>query len=205
MRNIVSRAVSYFEYWRRTIYGFAEPFRFVSQTQSRFCEALVSLVISSFVSICSLLTVGGLQAADVPSVIGASGKTAVLSLRGVGAQIFECRANEAGRMFWQFREPTATLFQGDRTIGRHFAGPTWELADGSAVVGKVVASSPGFTTLDVSLLKLDVAGRTGQGGLSKITTVQRLGTHGGIFAGPCDHPGEMHAEPYSAEYVFLGD
>ena len=50
-----------------------------------------------------------------------------------------------GKLAWAFREPIATLFQDGKTVGRHYAGPTWELSDGSAVVGKVAASAPGAT------------------------------------------------------------
>src|SRR2546421_10876903 len=36
-----------------------------------------------------------------------------------------------------FREPIATLLLDGKTVGRHYAGPNWEHADGSAVVAKV--------------------------------------------------------------------
>jgi hypothetical protein len=34
-------------------------------------------------------------------------------------------------------------------------------------------------------------------------TVQRINTNGGSFAGTCGQAGDLHAEPYSADYVFL--
>jgi hypothetical protein len=36
-----------------------------------------------------------------------------------------------------------------------------------------------------------------------VTTVQRINTKGGNAAGKCEKAGELHAEPYSADYVFL--
>jgi len=39
--------------------------------------------------------------------------------------------------------------------------------------------------------------------LQNVATVQRINTHGGNFAGTCDRAGDLHAEPYSADYVFL--
>ncbi|MBA8879057.1 DUF3455 domain-containing protein [Phyllobacterium myrsinacearum] len=153
--------------------------------------------------ITSLLLVGGAKAAGLPDGIDAEGKTAVLSLHAEGVQIYDCKAGLDGNTSWQFREPLATLLQDNKTVGRHFAGPTWELADGSSVVGKVAAQAPGKTATDIAILRLDVVSHHGDGGLSKVTAVQRLDTHGGVFKGTCAQPGAIHVEPYSAEYVFL--
>jgi hypothetical protein len=41
---------------------------------------------------------------------------------------------------WTLKAPEADLFDANgRAIGRHYAGPTWELMDGSEVVGKFKA------------------------------------------------------------------
>ncbi len=141
-------------------------------------------------------------AADVPSAV-ASDETAILRVHAEGAQIYECKADPSGKLTWQFREPIATLFHDGKTIGRHFAGPSWEAADGSAVVGKVVGRAPGATAKDIPWLKLDVADRRGEGILKDVTTVQRLATQGGGFEGDCAAAGGFHVEPYSADYVFL--
>jgi len=53
-------------------------------------------------------------------------------------------------------------------VGRHYVGPTWEHADGSAVVGKAVANSPGATADDVPWLKLQVIDRGGAGALADV-------------------------------------
>jgi hypothetical protein len=145
---------------------------------------------------------GAARAEDLPKDIQADGKV-VLKLHAEGAQIYECKVNSEGAKAWQFREPVATLLQENKTVGRHFAGPTWELADGSAVVGKVAAQAPGKTAGDIAWLKLTVKDRRGEGGLAKVTTVQRLDTHGGAHSGACDKEGALHVEPYTAEYVFL--
>ncbi len=145
------------------------------------------------------------HAADVPAGIAADGKTELLKLHAEGVQIYECKADKAGGSTWQFREPLATLLKDGKTVGRHFAGPSWELASGSAVVGKVETQAPGATPKDIAVLKLTVAERRGAGELDKVTTVQRLETKGGAFSGACSMPGMFHLEPYSAYYVFLGD
>ena len=89
-----------------------------------------------------------------------------------------------------------------KTVGHHFAGPVWLMADGSAVSAKVSAQSPGATTNDIPLLRLDVAARQGSGLLSGVTTVQRLNTHGGRADAACDAPGTFLSVPYSADYAF---
>ena len=53
-----------------------------------------------------------------------------------GAQVYECKAEAVGKLAWTFREPIAALTLDGKTVGRHYAGPRWELADGSQVEGK---------------------------------------------------------------------
>jgi hypothetical protein len=73
--------------------------------------------------------------------------TVIATLHAEGAQVYECMA-DGGRpqsdsrvLTWQFREPIATLIVDGKSIGRHYAGPNWEYADGSAVNGKVMAAN----------------------------------------------------------------
>ena len=120
-----------------------------------------------------------------------------------GAQIYECKTDPSGKLTWQFREPVAALFdQGGDTIGRHYAGPNWELADGSAVVGKVTGRAPGATANDIPVLKLEVTSRRGTGRLANVATIQRLNTKGGVAEGPCGTARALQSVPYSADYVF---
>lgn len=132
----------------------------------------------------------------------AAGRLGSLTVHATGEQIYECRSTGAGSLAWGFREPRATLFENGKVVGRHFAGPTWQMADGSAVVGKVKTQMPGTTKKDIPLLKLEVANRYGHGELDTATTVERLNTRGGVFSGSCMTPGAVHGEPYSADYVF---
>jgi hypothetical protein len=108
-----------------------------------------------------------------------------------------------GKLGWAFREQLATLIADGKIVGRHFAGPTWELSDGSAVVGRVVASTPGATANDIAWLKLDVVSRSGSGMLANATTIQRINTVGGKLDDACDRPGDSRSMPYTADYVFL--
>jgi Protein of unknown function (DUF3455) len=141
--------------------------------------------------------------AQVPDAIAAPGETVVATFHAEGAQIYDCKADAGGKLGWQFREPIATLLRDGATVGRHYAGPNWEAADGSAVTGKAVANVPGTTQSDIPWLKLDVIARRGSGLLSGVTTVQRTSTHGGVANGLCDKAGSFYSVPYSADYVFL--
>ncbi len=140
----------------------------------------------------------------IPPGFETPGAVEALRVTGVGAQIYVCAKAADGSLAWSFREPVAALIDASgKTVGRHFAGPTWELADLSAVVGKVAAKAAGASPQDVPWLKLDVASANGKGGLEGVTHVLRLDTRGGQFAGACSPEGALHAEPYSASYVFL--
>ena len=127
----------------------------------------------------SMRVIAPSAAAEVPETIAARGETLMVTAHATGAQVYECKTNSDGKLVWQFREPIATLMIDGKTVGRHFAGPVWEMADGSAVSGKVSAQAPGATTNDIPLLRLDVAARHGSGLLSGVTTIQRLNTRGG--------------------------
>jgi hypothetical protein len=150
-------------------------------------------------------SLAGATAAEtpLPAAIAAPGETVVLSVHAEGAQVYECKAGTDGKLGWAFREPIATLMADGKTVGRHYAGPNWEDADGSAVTGKAIGNAPGATANDIAWLKLDVTAHRGNGILSPVTTVQRINTQGGQLAGACDKQGATKSAPYSAEYVFL--
>jgi hypothetical protein len=142
-------------------------------------------------------------AAELPDAIQAKGETAVVTLHAEGAQVYECKAGSDGKLAWAFREPIATLFEGGKTVGRHYAGPNWEHADGSAVTAKAAGNAPGATANDIPLLKLEVTARRGSGTLADISTVQRINTVGGKLDGACDKAGTYRSIPYAADYAFL--
>jgi hypothetical protein len=135
--------------------------------------------------------------AEVPGAIAAP----VAMFHAQGAQVYECTADAAGNLAWQFREPIATLLVDGKKVGRHYAGPSWELADGSTVVGKVTGRAHGATPKDIPLLKLEVVSQRG-GSLANITTIQRLNSKGGVADGPCEPAGVFLSVPYSADYAF---
>ncbi|HSD28967.1 MAG TPA: DUF3455 domain-containing protein [Vicinamibacteria bacterium] len=139
----------------------------------------------------------------MPDAIAAPGETVVATLHAEGAQVYECKADAGGKLAWQFREPIATLLLDGKTVGRHYAGPSWEHGDGSAVMGRVAARASGASPKDIPWLKLDATERRGTGLLSGVTTVQRIKTEGGTAEGACERAGAYLSVPYAAEYVFL--
>jgi len=143
-----------------------------------------------------------LARAEVPAAIATQGETLVATVHAQGAQVYECKADASGKLGWQFREPVATLLRDGKTVGRHYAGPNWELTDGSAVVAKAVGRADAATRHDIPLLKLDVVARRGSGGLGSVATIQRLNTRGGVAEGACDTAGAFLSVPYSADYAF---
>ncbi len=162
-------------------------------------------MVSTALTFVAIMTAGILSsaasAAELPDAIAAKGETVVLQTHAEGSQIYECKET-SGKLAWQFREPIASLFRDGKTVGRHYAGPTWEIK-GGAIVAKAAARAPGASTKDIPWLKLEVTEHRGSGPLKDVTTVQRINTKGGSAEGACQNPGELHSEPYSADYVFL--
>ena len=140
--------------------------------------------------------------AQVPDAIAAPGETLVATIHAQGAQVYECAADASGKLAWKFREPIATLLAEGKTVGRHYAGPTWELADGSAIIGKMSGRAAGTSAADIPLLKLEVVSRRGAGLLSDVVTIQRLNTKGGVAESACPQAGAFLSVPYSADYAF---
>jgi Protein of unknown function (DUF3455) len=162
-----------------------------------------NLARAFFVLSVALASATSAGAQELPEAIRAPGETALLTVHAEGAQIYECAKGADGALAWAFREPIATLLLDGKTVGRHYAGPRWEHADGSIVQGKVETKAPGATPSDVPWLKLAAAQHIGRGVLGDAATIQRINTQGGALSGACDAVGAFRAVAYSADYVFL--
>jgi hypothetical protein len=161
----------------------------------------LAFVLALMGSLATAAQAEGVQ--NLPATIAVKAGVPVAQLQAAGAQIYVCTKNAAGALNWTFREPVATLLEEGKTVGRHFAGPTWEFADGSRVVGEVVSTAPGATAKDIPWLKLSVKEPPKSGLVAGATSVLRIDTKGGVFEGACDSEGELHSEPYTATYVFV--
>ena len=154
-------------------------------------------------AVCVLIMLGPLvRAEDQRAVVAASAGTLVLRGRAVGAQIYQCRPDASGRPMWMLRQPIATLISDGNTLGRHFAGPSWELADGSLILGSVTSKADAGSPSDIPWLSIDVVQNSHVGLLKDVRVVQRIATAGGSMARACLHEGDLVAEPYVADYLF---
>lgn len=144
-----------------------------------------------------------------PQLQPAAGERLLASVPAVGVQIYECRAvkDKPGQYDWAFVAPEADLF--DRSgarIGRHYAGPHWEAADGSKVAATVSARAPAPSADAIPWLLLAATSVGGDGRFSKVSAIQRLNTVGGNApTGGCGatNPGALARIPYSADYVLF--
>ena len=131
----------------------------------------------------------------------------VTIMEGRGNQVYTCNA-QGGTYAWVFQAPEAQLFNlaTGKQQGRHDAGPSWTLDDGSAVRGTVLQKKPADAPTDLPwlLLKTEALSST-QGALTPVDYVRRYNTHGGVapVAG-CDagHAGQTLKVPYTAIYGF---
>jgi uncharacterized protein DUF3455 len=127
----------------------------------------------------------------------------------VGVQIYECRARKdaAGGYEWAFVAPEADLYDAHGAkIGHHYAGPHWESADGSRIVGTVKegAAAPAAGAIPWLLLTAKSDGQ--QGSWSAVTSVQRVNTAGGLAPGTgCSEAtaGTRARVNYTADYYFF--
>ena len=136
---------------------------------------------------------------------------AVLELRGVGFQVYDCRSLSGGASSggygWRLKAPDASLRDGSGTeVGRHFAGPSWQARDGSTVVGETLVSSPAPTPGAIPWLLLRARSHAGQGAFASVGYIARIHTQGGVApASGCDraHAGREDRVPYQAVYLLF--
>jgi hypothetical protein len=131
-----------------------------------------------------------------------------LEMLASGTQIYEClpKQGQAGVYEWTFRAPEATLTDwSGRPLGKHYAGPTWEAADGSRVLGEVKARDPGPDPQAIPWLLLGAKSTFGRGVLAQTVSIQRVATVGGLApTDPCSaaNSNQFARVPYTATYYF---
>jgi hypothetical protein len=135
------------------------------------------------------------------------GEALILHLHGKGKQVYVC-LNASGGYAWKLKAPDADLFgESGELAGRHYAGPTWEANDGSRVDGKMVASVASDKADAIPWLLLEAASHSGTGIMTRVQSIQRLATKGGVAPdGGCDaaRDKEETAVGYEASYYFYG-
>jgi len=164
-------------------------------------------VLTAFLGSCTALA-QATAPTDVPGAVAVpEGLQLVLFAHAKGSQIYICQGGE-GKFDWTLKAPEAELFDGrdpDKMIGHHGAGPSWMLDDGSKVTGKAVARADSPDVNSIPWLLVSVVSNDRQGLLGKVTTIQRLNTHGGKAPSDgCDdsRKGAETRSSYTADYYF---
>ena len=146
---------------------------------------------------------------EVPQVLRPpADQVLAVETHATGVQIYECSASQdqPSRFEWVFKAPEAELFDTTgRKLGKHYAGPTWESTDGSAVVGEVKARDAGPDPGAIPWLLLSAKTNSGTGAFSRVKSIQRLQTVGGQApSAPCgqDNAQQLVRVPYKATYYF---
>jgi len=147
---------------------------------------------------------------NVPDKLKPAGTESLsMIVHAKGVQIYECRAkkDQAGGYEWAFVAPEADLYdaRGNKT-GRHYAGPHWESTDGSKILGTVKERADAPTGDAIPWLLLAAKSVGPDGSFSKVTSIQRVNTVGGVApaAGCSQAVAGMPARVnYTADYYFF--
>ena len=138
-----------------------------------------------------------------------SNESLAMIVRSKGVQIYECRArkDQVGAYEWAFVAPEADLFDasGNR-LGRHYAGPRWESTDCSTIVGTLKERADAPLANAIPWLLLSVKSVGPEGAFSKVTSVQRVNTVGGVAPKEgCSQSavGTTARSNYTADYYFF--
>jgi len=154
----------------------------------------------------------GFTRPEVPDSIKApAGEDVILTAHAKGTQIYVCQVNTDKKYAWVFKAPEAELKDdAGKIIIHHFAGPTWKHIDGSEVKAKMVAKQDAPKTdashPSIPWLLLSATGHSGEGVLSRVTSIQRIHTDGGmpVENKSCDasNEGKEVGTAYTADYYF---
>jgi uncharacterized protein DUF3455 len=168
-----------------------------------------SPLIALFLALVSSSTMAADPVPAAPANLRAEpGEPLTLLFRATGVQIYTCGflVDHPSVFKWLFTAPEADLFdQGGAKIGRHYAGPTWELSDGSKVIGELKARDPGPDPNAIPWFLLTAKPGTGSGRFARTHSIQRLQTTGGAAPGDScsqQQAGVVTRVPYTATYVF---
>ena len=152
---------------------------------------------------------------EVPESLKApAGEEVVLAAHATGTQIYVCQQGSDQKYGWGFKAPEAELTDtSGKKIIHHSAGPTWKHVDESEVKAKVVAKqdAPKVEAPNpqaIPWLLLSATSHSGEGILSRVTSIQRIHTEGGVApeAKYCEgsSSGKEVGVVYAADYYFYG-
>lgn len=164
-----------------------------------------TLLAAAVVTATTLLSFASLAQQLPPELQPPADKQLLFQVHAKGEQVYICQEGVT-QFAWALKAPDAQLFDKEgKPFGKHFAGPSWEAADGSRVTGKAVSNVPSPDPDSIPWLLVNVVSHEGNGVLSRATSIQRLNTKGGkVPASGCDaaHGGQETRVPYTADYLF---
>lgn len=173
-----------------------------------FSPGLLAALPALLLGGCAVLQ-GPTAAPEVPQKLRpAADERLALVVPARGVQVYECRLKaDASGHEWALVAPEAELFdaRGQR-IGRHYVGPHWEADDGSRIVGMVRerVDAPAAGAIPWLLLRARSVGK--EGVFSRVSSVQRIHTVGGVApSSGCSaaRAGASARVPYTADYVLF--
>jgi hypothetical protein len=149
------------------------------------------------------------NAPEIPaSLRPPAGEMLFLEARASGVQIYRCalKPGQPATYEWVFQGPEAALVdRSGHSLGKHYAGPTWESNDGSSVVGEVTARDPGPNATAIPWLLVSAKTTSGSGTFTVTTSIQRVRTMGGVAppeACSASNAAQNVRVPYTATYYF---
>jgi Protein of unknown function (DUF3455) len=174
-------------------------------------------ILSSVVTVCTGVLLSGCGAMNTGggtmTSAGGSDKLAppvgakfVKKVPAIGVQIYKCGVTN-GQHAWAFVAPEADLFdEAGKRIGRHGAGPFWEMNDGSKVVGTLSQRADATRPDAIPHLLLTTKSTGGAGLVANVDYLQRLNTvsglapTGGCTASDVDKQARVY---YTADYLLF--
>lgn len=157
------------------------------------------------------LLVTGLNVSQAEDAVPAalqppSGYVVAITAKATGVQIYTSTAEAGAAPKWTFEAPLAEL-NAHGVVIHHYAGPSWEAADGSKIsrdMGTPVVTVPAKQAAsDIPWLLIKVTADPAPGALGKVAYVQRVSTSGGVAPStPPVRAGTKVGVPYTATYVF---
>ena len=164
-------------------------------------SALAGLLLAPSIAAAAVAEPAGIS----PPLKPGSDEQPAFMLGAHGVQIYACKpkANDPAAFGWAFVAPEATLTEEGKTVGRHFAGPTWESSsDRSSVKGAVKQRQDGGAG-NIPWLLLAATSTETPGVFAGVTSIQRVATKGGVEpTDACDasKAGQEARVPYTADY-----
>ena len=142
---------------------------------------------------------------DVSGIVEPENCAIVLAVAAEGVQIYESKPNPSGGFQWSLKAPEAELKSvSGQVLGKHGAGPSWSLSDGSSIVGSLPPLKSVAVSGSIPWLLIAVKAKSGSGTLDKVDYVLRVATDGGVAPSePPNVEGATARVKYHAIYIFL--